>query len=441
MCAKLVNSWDGLSLNLISAFKKSAQGLFGNKPDEKSVRAETIAKTKPEPEKPETVSTARQYSQDHDHFVMPRNPVTPEALAEAPAHLNNKDGKPLIWAYIGKDDPTRGDSRGANGLAKEVARLMGGRMVYVDKTMLDKNFKYTSSIHEAIGSLIARDGTPDMVIGTQSYDVVNIRSCRPTMIVNQINESIDQASRSRTNLVPHDLSPDILAEAGREFRKKYPALKGKLHTVLLSSFYSDSEYTAIRKLAHILAFENRSTVFFCPNRRVPEDRYKKLVQTLCSELLSLGIGDRVHVIAPTFEDIRKDYNPYRGLIAESDHMMQIGDSHSMVSEGVCTGRPLYLTQDISYYKELRAMGYVKDFTSEAQYPLPTKTLPPISITTEVAGKLVEEFDRLARLRTIGVREDADRQHHAHALECRIADKISAEMATPIKPGYSYLSPN
>ena len=390
-----------LTLGLKSIFSKAA-GLFGGAPAAPAATAEPAAPAPPAA--PPAVSRKRQFSRDYEHYPMPSGPVTPETLAATPPHIHGQDGKALVWAYIGKDDPTRGDSRGANGLAREMARLMGGRAVYIDQKMLDRNFKYADGLHDQIAALIARDGAPDAVIGTTSSDIVNVRSCKPTMIVNNINESIDSVSRERTNLVPHDLTPEILEAAGREFRTQHPDLKGKLHTVMVSSFYS---CTPMEKLALILAQQEESTVYFCPNRRAPESRYRELVSILCMHLLNLGIDNRVRVIAPTFDEIRNGYNPYRGLIAESDHMLQIGDSHSMVAEAVCTGRPLYLTEEFTYYKELANMGYVRSFTDAPARPLPASRLAPISVTAEVAGRIVEEFDRLARLRTIGTREKDD----------------------------------
>lgn len=396
--------------NIKSAFNTAAQALFGPPAKRPSPPSPTPpAKTAPPQE--ETVPTTRQYSREYAHYRVPTTPITPEKLAATPPHLNNTDGKALIWAYIGKDDPTRGDSRGANGLAQEVARLMGGRAVYVDQAMLNKNFEYTSGLKDGLAALIARDGSPDIVIGASSSDLKGIRTFKPTMVVNAINEAIDRSSRERTNLVPHDLTPDILAEAGRQFREHYPNLKGALYTVMLSSFHSHEAFKAMGRLARILGNDGDSTVFFCPNRRVHESRYSQLTQCFYNELLAQGVADRVHVIAPQFEEMRNGYNPYRGLIAESDHVIQIGDSHSMVAEAVCTGRPLYLVDEFLYYKELAGMGYVLDFMDTGER-LTTVRLPPISITTEVAGKLLDEFDRFARLRTLGASEDAERRQRA-----------------------------
>ena len=48
-----------------------------------------------------------------------------------------KDESPLVMAWIGQDDPLRGDSQMAVGLAKLCAEMTGGRYVYVDQKMLE----------------------------------------------------------------------------------------------------------------------------------------------------------------------------------------------------------------------------------------------------------------------------------------------------------------
>ena len=40
---------------------------------------------------------------------------------------------PRVMAYIGDDDPHRGDSKAAQGLARVVADMLNGTYVYVDR--------------------------------------------------------------------------------------------------------------------------------------------------------------------------------------------------------------------------------------------------------------------------------------------------------------------
>jgi hypothetical protein len=394
----------GQAASLLKAFKKAT---LHHAPAEQAV-------IDAPPPVAEAISLSRAYAADIENFRMPHAPVTPKELKAARPHINSLDGKPLIWAYIGTDDPTRGDSRGANGLAQEVARLMGGRAVYVDSAMLKKNFPHTSEIRDALRKFVKREGMADIVIGTNSYDVIGIHQSRPTMIVKKINESVDSESRRRTNLVPHDLTPDILAAAGVEFLEKYPGIKRPLYGVMLSSFYNKDAQTAMQSLAKVLKFEEGATVFFCPSRRTYDPDYQTLVQKLNEEITFLNIERRIKIISPSFSDMRAGYNPYRGLISQADHMLVIGDSYSIISESICTGRPVYMVDASNDYQKLINAGYVRNFATEGQNKLSVTILPPASITTEVAGKLIDEFDRLARLRTIGAQEQKNNRRHRDA---------------------------
>ena len=341
-------------------------------------------------------------SEDLGLFRLPANAVTTRQLAATPPHRNSADGKALVWAYIGSDDPTRGDSRGSTGLARQIADALGGRMLYVDSKMLEDHFPHTRDVEEKIRKLMVRDGTPDIIMGTQSLTAAMATSLKPTMVVNRYNEYLRHDS---TKLVSHDLTPEILADAGRTFNKEYPELPGKIFGVLMASFYSGSERSKMRQLAKLCAHEAAATIFFCPSRRTDDDAYETLVDELKKELHVRGLEDRVHIVAPKFAPMRDGYNPYRGLLDRADHMLLLGDSQSMVSEAVANGRPLYIGAKSDRYSKLQKRGYVRLLSDDvADKPLPEVRLAPISITERIARDLTAEFDRLARLRTIGIRE-------------------------------------
>ena len=350
------------------------------------------------------VRTSTDKSEDLGLFPLPTGAVSTRQLAATPRHLNNPDGKALIWAYIGTDDPTRGDSRGSTGLARKIAEALDGRMMYVDSKMLEQNFPNTRLHESAIQQLMERDGAPDIILGTQGLTAAMNARPKPTMVVSRYNEYLRHDS---TKLVSHDLTPEILADAGREFRAHYPDLPGKIFGVLMASFNSSSQNSRMRQLASLCAHEPAATIFLCPSRRTDVDSYRLLIARLQNELEGRELDKRVRVVAPDFEPMRNGYNPYRGLLDQADHMLLLGDSQSMVSEAVANGRPLYLGAKSERYSKLQKRGYVRTLSDDAaERPLPQVRLAPVSITERIAGELTAEFDRLARLRTIGLREIA-----------------------------------
>ena len=342
-------------------------------------------------------------SDDLGLFTLPAHAVTRRELARTPRHMNNADGKALVWAYIGDDDPTRGDSRGSTGLARQIAQALDGRMLYIDRKMLDTHFPNTRRTEEQLQKLIARDGTPDIIMGTGGMQATSATTVKPTMVVMRYNEYLRHDS---TKLVSHDLTPEILADAGREFRARYPDLPGKLFVVLMASFNKHNARDAMKHLARLCAHEDAATVFFCPSRRTDDYEYRSAVTDLREALAAHEAENRVRIENPDFGPMRDGFNPYRGLLDQADHALLLGDSQSIVSEAVANGRPLYLGKKSERYTKLQRKGYICTLDDKvAERPLPQGRLAPISITARIAADLTAEFDRLARLRALGARHE------------------------------------
>lgn len=79
-----------------------------------------------------------------------------------------KKAKPIVMAYIGDDDPNRGDSRGSTGLARVIAEMINGRFVYVDAAMLEKSFPNVQGIGHQFRAYVEKNGKPEIMIGTRS---------------------------------------------------------------------------------------------------------------------------------------------------------------------------------------------------------------------------------------------------------------------------------
>lgn len=100
---------------------------------------------------------------------------------------------PSVMAFIGEDDPNRGDSKGAIGLSRLVAEMIGGRYVYLDKDMLDKSFPNIKRIKDQLDAYIKTEGPPAIIIGSTTPAVAD----RAPFVINDINEGISNRADRR----------------------------------------------------------------------------------------------------------------------------------------------------------------------------------------------------------------------------------------------------
>jgi mitochondrial fission protein ELM1 len=137
------------------------------------------------------------------------------------------------------------------------------------------------------------------------------------------------------NVVPidlalHDVTPALLAEAAEAWRERLAGLPRPLTGVLLGGATQKRPFTAEqgRDLAERLkALRSEGGLAITPSRRTPQE-----VKAVLREAFAGDAG--VYLWDETGD------NPYRGILALSDRIVATGDSVSMVSEAVATGRPV-----------------------------------------------------------------------------------------------------
>jgi mitochondrial fission protein ELM1 len=137
------------------------------------------------------------------------------------------------------------------------------------------------------------------------------------------------------NVVPidlalHDVTPEVLAAAGEAWRKRFAGLPRPLTGVLLGGSTKRHPFTLEqgRALAERLkALRAEGGLAITPSRRTPGE-----VKAVLREAFA---GDEGVYLWDETGD-----NPYRGILALSDRIVATGDSVSMVSEAVATGRPV-----------------------------------------------------------------------------------------------------
>jgi mitochondrial fission protein ELM1 len=137
------------------------------------------------------------------------------------------------------------------------------------------------------------------------------------------------------NVVPidlalHDVTPKVLAQAAEAWRERFAGLPRPLTGVLLGGSTKRRPFTleqgrALTERLKVLRAEGGLAI--TPSRRTPEE-----VKAVLREAFG---GD-----AGVFLWDETGDNPYRGILALSDRIVATGDSVSMVSEAVATGRPV-----------------------------------------------------------------------------------------------------
>ncbi len=316
-----------------------------------------------------------------------------------------KRKKPLIMAWIGKDEPLRGDSQMAVGLGRLCAEMTDGQYVYVDKKMLDNNFPKARDYLEQQQLLIKKMGTPDILIGACEASSVYYDVCdkQPIVTMAHIGETVSHRYGGN-GLVPHNLNDELLATEKAKFKAHYPNIKGPLVAVMVAGQHTlDSQL--IRDLQAMAKNYDEITFFFCPNRRskaltpllvrqmryglssvFQENTFKDYVQNLFSR-------NKPNVLTVNYNAAVRGYNPYVGLLANADHIVVSGHSYSMVSDALYMEKTVHINWNDDKFAALVERGHLRlthDFNKLDQFP--TKAMPRVDVTRKVAELMVEKYN-------------------------------------------------
>jgi mitochondrial fission protein ELM1 len=132
------------------------------------------------------------------------------------------------------------------------------------------------------------------------------------------------------DLALHDVTPELLAASGEAWRERFAALPWPMTGVLLGGSRPRFSFTVEQARAlteRLKALRAEGGLAITPSRRTPE-----AVKAVVWEAFAGDPGVFLW-------DERGD-NPYRGILALSDRLVATGDSVSMVSEAVASGRPV-----------------------------------------------------------------------------------------------------
>lgn len=299
------------------------------------------------------------------------------------------ENAPVVMALIGQDDPHRGDSKGAVGVARHAAALLKGQYVYLDDALLAEQFKNAKNYKARLEAYFEENPSPDIVIGacTQAFfDAVK----KPLLVSElRINEMYSESRVKRPmGLVSHDLSRDFLSAARNVFDDKAPELRGEVVGVLMGGMYPNMQAVA-RQLVRMASFKPETTFYLCPSKRTTDFGFNVLKREI--EIEAERLECDIHIAGMHYNKQIEGYNPYHGLLDRADHLVVVGDSGSLISEALYTGKRIYIPDPPTYMCDLMHQGYITDLYDVGEQPFIQQKKPVLNVTADVARSIAEEY--------------------------------------------------
>lgn len=319
--------------------------------------------------------------------------------AAKPSYLPEK---PIVLVSTLHDDKNRGDSHGYIGIGKMIAEKLGGAYHYVDETVLQERYADGTDWEKGLYNFVEEFGTPDIFfcryIFPAIWSVANEMGKR-SFVISEINDNLTPYFSPLRKIVAHHLTPSLLQEEGKKFDAAYPDLPRPLVAVMMAN-HSTQSLPEI--LTSRLQTTGPSTIFVCSGRRTSTDSYNDMIGRLKSSAEENGVSQS-QVVGYNFEKDYYDnvYNPYMGLLDRADHIVVCGDSMSIVSEALATGKSVHLCNNHDGYKSLERKGYISFFNETARNtPLETTAMPPLNRTAHIADRIIRQYRR-AQQRKLG----------------------------------------
>ncbi len=300
--------------------------------------------------------------------------------------------KPRILVDIGNDDPNRGDIHGMIGIAKSVARKTDG------------TFKVIKSIKHRINHLIKdqleQNRYPDFIFKSPNiHHYPSMISARYTknkkngLLISAWNESMCSdlsIPEEYWALVPHHLTQEKLHSEGKKFAKTYKYIKRPLIGINLINIEDYRIPWFVEALTKALKDFKEATLFICPMHRTKDKCFKKTTSALEKEFSNSPFK------------VIKSKNSYVGLLDQADHIIIAGNSQSILSEALFTGKNVHvldifsIKDPISVHKTKR----VRDLFNH--HNLETNKAEPLNITDIIADNLITQRAALSRGNTYGM---------------------------------------
>ncbi len=322
--------------------------------------------------------------------------------------FGSKKKPPMIVVSIDNDNPARGDTHGYIGMAKRIASMTGGKFFFLDDKALEDMYphiwQYPDEEYECrknderLKQFFEDHGAPDYLFSRQTSLFMQkyLEQKGKGVIISAYNEHVSENLGFMLGLgkmVPHHLTPEILAHEGYKFATEYQELPRPFIGVVIANLYGDQGKLA-RKLGDLQKAYKEATIFVTSCHRTGEEEYTDFMGCLRAYLKAsegrVKLVDYNYKFHETHEGMDQRWNPYAGILHQSDHLILAGESHSMVSEMLSTGKIVHKAQNILPKRE----PFIKnlfDYAAGAPLETPRDTAPD---ATEVcARKIIGKHDR------------------------------------------------
>ncbi len=331
-------------------------------------------------------------------------------------HFNGET--PFVLVDIGDDTMTRGDTHGYIGLAKRLAERLGAKLRIEDYNSLADRYPHLAATQAKAGSGLSaeandlqrqrretfyrEEGYPDFLFSRTSSDTREYLEARAVGLrIRALNEALPikllggaYKDKSVNGMViPHHLTPDMLAHEGRRFAEEYAELPRPFIAINLVMGNASNPLRLPERLGALAAAYESATFFVCTCHRTDE-QHRETFMKLLREQFAGGLKDKFPIVEFDFLANENAYgtgnywNIYKGMLDQADHIVQYGSSGSMVAEALSTGKAVHLAgSDCNFPAQEK---YIKRiFNYAAGEPLVTQRFAPLDLNADCVEALVK----------------------------------------------------
>lgn len=308
--------------------------------------------------------------------------------------------EPIILLNMQDNDPTRGDMHGYSGIARHMADIVGGRVETVDDDSLMQRYPDAKTPAGALSAYLEENGYPDIYFGKSSKRFqAHLLQNGTDYVVDILNETFARLFTDDGELVPHHLDAAELERAGAAFERDHPDCGAPMITLFMAAAFSENATQMAERLTDVLKHTPDATLFVCTSWRTDDDTFDAFMKKLKLHMDASGLRNHVETFELNAERAAgNDANPYRGLLHKSDHCIVWGESRSMVSEVLATGKTPYILEAEDRFEHSIAKRLVKRLDAHPKgRALATDRIAPVDVTRDIADNLVGKYQNARRI--------------------------------------------
>ncbi len=197
------------------------------------------------------------------------------------------------------------------------------------------------------------------------------------------------------NLSPHNLTEQVISEEAQKL-KEHLTTDTPVIAIMISEISPQESIKDIQnKLTQAIQYHSNADIYLCSAPRTQPDIFK----TVCQEINDQA---ETNVYTYNWQEEQGQNNPYIGLLQHAEHMILVGESHSILSERLFTGQSIYTYYDhpeevakhIAAHSNMTDKTHIKDLkTDDISNGLTTVTFAPVDITPLIAQSVEARYEQ------------------------------------------------